>query len=113
MSCWCSRRKRAWAIFAPVAALSAEVTAEVELLLAECDESGGPQPLVEGMAALCVQAYQQARIIDHFPPGMRLLDQYDLLESIGEGGQSVVYKAHDTRLDRHVAVKDLPGSSLS
>ena len=38
---------------------------------------------------------------------LRQLDKYELLEEIGHGGMATVYKARDSRLDRHVAIKVL------
>src|SRR5437762_6178923 len=42
-------------------------------------------------------------------PGSRL-GRYEILNPLGAGGMGEVYRARDTRLDRDIAIKVLPGS---
>jgi len=45
--------------------------------------------------------------------GQKINDRYEVIRLIGEGGMANVYLAHDTILDRDVAVKVLRGDLVS
>ena len=48
---------------------------------------------------------------DHSVIG-RILGHYKIVQMLGQGGMGIVYKAHDTHLDRFVAIKVLPADKV-
>ena len=88
---------------------------EVESLLGHDGRAAGfmSEPAVEVAARQLAQERAESR-----PQAMSLtagtrLGVYEILGPVGAGGMGEVYRAHDARLDREVAVKVLPGEVSS
>ena len=85
-----------------------ELREEVDSLIAQ--RTGAEGFLEEPLAGSLLES--SAAVSMQLDPGTRL-GTYEIAAPIGKGGMGEVYRARDTKLERDVAIKVLPGELAS
>jgi serine/threonine-protein kinase len=87
-----------------------ELRSEVESLLSAHAAAGGfvQGPAIEALAPSAAGALREGTSADYRLRRGGRLGHYEIRSAIGKGGMGEVWKAHDTTLQREVAIKMLP-----
>src|SRR5438034_1361666 len=65
----------------------------------------GDQDISDVSCPSCGSVFNLVPETETFTPGTQTIAHFQLLQTLGTGGFGTVWKAHDTKLDRFVALK--------